>query len=219
MCWLRWISSGRFSQERGVKEKKKATKLGSFLVKKWSQWQASKAHVRLSRAAFHSQGRSGFSFLDLKGEVISLSSEVVGVSGLFQRSTSDKGVSNDATLVYLALLFPLISLSIYCFLNFSSTPSSLMFPVCLSFFFSILPSLPPSLAASTLLPLSSLSLPGVVAMAREPAQMAGQLAFRGRAPQLKLPPFFLFSSSFFFSSNFWPATFHVWQAFISACMM
>lgn len=56
---------------------------------------------------------------------------------------------------------------------------------------SIHPSLPPllPLAASTLLPfLLSLSLPGVVAMAREPAQMAGQLAFRGRAPQLKLPP-------------------------------
>lgn len=33
-------------------------------------------------------------------------------------------------------------------------------------------------------------------MAREPAQMAGQLAFRGRAPQLKLPPFF---PLFFFS--------------------
>ncbi|KAM7423586.1 hypothetical protein PAMA_000100 [Pampus argenteus] len=37
---------------------------------------------------------------------------------------------------------------------------------------------------------------GVVAMAREPAQMAGQLAFRGRAPQLKLPPCF---PLFFFS--------------------
>ncbi len=206
MCWLRWISSGRFSQERGVKEKKKATKLGSFLVEKWSQcqWQASKAHVRLSRVAFHAQGRSGFSLLALKGEVMLSSSEVVGQELCY--------------LIYLALLFPLFSLSFHCFLSFSSTPSSLMFPVCLSFFSSILPSLPP-----TLLPLpcclSPLSLPGVVAMAREPAQMAGQLAFRGRAPQLKLPPFFLFSSSLFFSSNFWPATFHAWRAFISACMM
>lgn len=34
-------------------------------------------------------------------------------------------------------------------------------------------------------------------MAREPAQMAGQLAFRGRAPQLKLPP--VFFPLFFFS--------------------
>lgn len=33
-------------------------------------------------------------------------------------------------------------------------------------------------------------------MARESAQMAGQLAFRGRAPQLKLPHF---SPSFLFS--------------------
>lgn len=50
----------------------------------------------------------------------------------------------------------------------------------LSVFFTLFaPSFPPSLA-----------LPGVVAMAREPAQMAGQLAFRGRAPQLKLPQFF-----------------------------
>lgn len=73
MCWLRWISSGRFSQESGVKEKKKATKLGSILVKKWSQCQASKAHVRLSRAAFHAQGLSGFPLLDLKGEVMSSS--------------------------------------------------------------------------------------------------------------------------------------------------
>lgn len=76
MCWLRWISSGRFSQESGVKrKKKKATKLGSILVKKWSQCQASKAHVRLSRAAFHAQGLSGFPLLDLKGEVMSSSLE------------------------------------------------------------------------------------------------------------------------------------------------
>lgn len=73
---------------KGSKGKKKATKLGSFLVKKWTQcqWQASKAHVRLSRAAFHAQGRSGFSLLALKGEVMLSSSEVVGVSCLFQRS-------------------------------------------------------------------------------------------------------------------------------------
>jgi len=32
-------------------------------------------------------------------------------------------------------------------------------------------------------------------MARESAQMAGQLAFRGRASQLKLFRFFVFSSS------------------------
>lgn len=59
-----------------------------------------------------------------------------------------------------------------------------MFTVCLSLHpSSLLPWLHfPSLS-------SPLSLPGVVAMAREPAQMASQLAFRGRAPQLKLPPF------------------------------
>lgn len=67
--------------------------------------------------------------------------------------------------------------------------------------------------------LSPLSFPGVVAMAREPAQMAGQLAFRGRAPQLKTSSIFLFSSSLLFSSNFWLATFHAWRAFISPCMM
>ena len=78
---------------------------------------------------------------------------------IFQRSTSDTAVRNDATLVYLAV-FPIFPLSIYCVLNFASTPSSLMFPVCLSFFSSILPSLPPSLAASTLLPFSSLSSRG-----------------------------------------------------------
>lgn len=78
MCWLRWISSGRFSQESGVKEKKKkATKLGSFLVKKWSQWQwqASKAHVRFSRAAFYSQGLSVLSILNVEEEVMSSSSK------------------------------------------------------------------------------------------------------------------------------------------------
>lgn len=72
------------------------------------------------------------------------------------------------------------------------------------FFRSFLPSFPLSLA-----------LPGVVAMAGESAQMAGQLAFRGRAPQLKLPQFFIFASSLFFGSNFWLATFHCWRAFIS----
>lgn len=190
------------------------------MVKKWSQWQASKAHVRLSRAAFHSQGRSGFSLLDLKGEVISSSSEVVGVSGLFQRSTSDKAAGSDATLLCLALLFPLFFLCPFI-------ASSIYHPLLpLSCSQSVSPSFPPSFPPSLLpwLPLpcclSPLSLPGVVAMAREPAQMAGQLAFRGRAPQLKLPPFFfLFSSSLFFSSNFWPATFHVWRAFISARTM
>lgn len=72
--------------------------------------------------------------------------------------------------------------------NSLATPSRLALP---------LPSPPsPSLPLSLhpWLPLAGclfpLSLPGVVAMAREPAQMAGQLAFRGRAPQLKLPPFF-----------------------------
>lgn len=67
------------------KGKKKATKLGSFLVKKWSQcqWQASKAHVRLSRAAFHAYGCNGFSLLNVKGEAMSPSSEVVGVSRMF----------------------------------------------------------------------------------------------------------------------------------------
>lgn len=70
------IFPGKGSKE----EKKKATKLGSFLVKKWTQcqWQESKALVCLS-AAFHAQGCSGFSSLTLKGEVMSLSSEVLGL--------------------------------------------------------------------------------------------------------------------------------------------
>lgn len=123
----------------------------------------------------------------------------------------------DATLFFVSSIFFFFLLYLL-HPQFWNNPSSLMFLVSLSFFSSILsPSLLPWLPLPCCL--SPHSLPGVVAMAREPAQMAGQLAFRGRAPQLKLPPFFLFSSSLFFSSNFWPATFHVWRAFISACMM
>lgn len=70
-------------------------------------------------------------------------------------------------------------------LNSPSTPSCLAPPLPSSL---LPPSHPPFLSFPGCL--SPLSLPGVVAMAREPAQMAGQLAFRGRAPQLKLPPFF-----------------------------
>lgn len=117
---------------------------------------------------------------------------------------SDVAVSSEATLAYEALFFPSAHLLHPQFLTQSFLAHV---PSLFSLFSSILRSLPPSLAASTLLP-SPLSLPGVVAMAREPAQMAGQLAFRGRAPQLKLPQFLLFSSSLFFSSNFWLATFH-----------
>lgn len=36
---------------------------------------------------------------------------------------------------------------------------------------------------------------------------------------LIFPPLFPFFFSLFFSSNFWPTTFHVWQAFIAASMM
>lgn len=98
--------------------------------------------------------------------------------------------SDEATLVHWVFFPNFISPpSVPRAFDFASTPSCLMFPVSSP---SFPPSFPPSLHPWLPLPccLSPLSLPGVVAMAREPAQMAGQLAFRGRAPQLKLPPFF-----------------------------
>lgn len=64
---------------------------------------------------------------------------------------------------------------------------------------------------------SPLSLPGVVAMAREPAQMAGQLAFRGSAPQLKLPHFSFFPLHSSSAQTFGLKLFYVWQAFIAVC--
>lgn len=65
---------------------------------------------------------------------------------------------------------------------------------------------------------SPLSLPGVVAMAREPAQMAGQLAFRGSAPQLKLPHFSFFPLHSSSAQTFGLQLFcYVWQAFIAVC--
>lgn len=143
---------------KGSKEKKKATKLGCVFVKKWTQcqWQTSKAHVCLSSASFHAQGGSGSSLLTLMGEVMLLSSEVVVVSCLLQRLISDTPVKNDTTSVYIVFLFPFFPLSIYRFLHFSPTPTSFMYPGCFSLFSSIVYSLPPSLAASTLLPFSSL---------------------------------------------------------------
>lgn len=54
-------------------------------------------------------------------------------------------------------------------------------------------------------------------MAREPAQMAGQLAFRGSAPQLKLPHFSFFPLHSSSAQTFGLQLFYVWQAFIAVC--
>lgn len=146
------IFPGKWS--KGKKKKKKATKLGSYLVKKWSQcqWQASKAHARLSRAAFHAPGLSGFSPLDLQGEAMSSSTEGLAGRSKGRPQTRQSGTMSPLFIQCLSLFFlstllrPHIRL--HCFL--SASPS---FP----------PSFPPSLlplAASTLLPFSSLSSRG-----------------------------------------------------------
>ena len=97
-------------------------------------------------------------------------------------------------------------------MKFSLPLSQSVFP-----FFSLHPTLPPWLLPPCCL--SPLSLPGVVAMARESAQMAGQLAFRGRAPQLKLPQFSSFLPPFSSAQTFGLQLFHAWRAFISLCTM
>lgn len=165
MCWLRWISSGRFSQESGVKGKKRQQNWDPFWLK--SGVNVSGRQAKLMSACqelpFMLMAATGSAFSTWRERLCLHLQKWLGLAGcfgrIFQRSTSDTAVRKDATLVYLAV-FPIFPLSIYCVLNFASTPSSLMFPVCLSFFSSILPSLPPSLAASTLLPFSSLSSRG-----------------------------------------------------------
>lgn len=75
MCWLRWISSGRFSQERGVKKKKKRRKgyKTGLLFGEKAESVSGKAHVCLSKPE---------ASVDPRGEVVSSSSVVVVGGGI-----------------------------------------------------------------------------------------------------------------------------------------
>lgn len=76
MCWLRWISSGRFSQERGVKKKKRQQNWAPFWWK--SRVSVSGRQAKLisacQRLPFKAQGLGGSPPVDQRGEVVSSSS-------------------------------------------------------------------------------------------------------------------------------------------------
>lgn len=80
MCWLRWISSGRFSQERGVKKKKRQQNWTPFWWK--SRVSVSGRQVTLmspcQRLLFKAQGRGGSPTVDQRGDVLSPSSGRLG---------------------------------------------------------------------------------------------------------------------------------------------
>jgi len=152
MCWLRWISSGRFSQERGVKEKKRGKKEGGKKKRqqKWDPfWLESGLSVSGRQAKLMSacqelpfmlEAAAASLFSAWRGRFVFSSSEEVGVSRSLQRSSSRK----DATSVYLVPLYsslplhPLLPpLLVHSFLSHvlqSVFPLSFLpsFPGCLS---------------------------------------------------------------------------------------
>lgn len=142
-----------------------------------------------------------------------------GVSWLFQRSTSDKAVRTDATFIYLAPLFPLFFLCLFIASSIS-IPLFLSHVHSLSLPFFLHPSLPPSFPGCLYPAASLLSLfQGWWLWLESLHRWQASLPSGEGLHSLNFLRFFLFSSSPFFSSNFWPATFHAWRVFISPCTM